>query len=66
MHSFLANKFTFVKEEFFRKANTKFSQQFILCYPDIFLQGFECVAYYECGADGTIITDGAGLIGGAD
>ncbi len=41
-------------------------QQFRLCYPDLFLQGFECVAYYECGADGTIITDGAGLIGDAN
>ena len=28
------------------------------------MQGYECVAYYECGEDGTIITDGAGLIGG--
>jgi len=25
-------------------------------------QGFECVPYYQCGDDGTIITDGAGLI----
>jgi len=33
-------------------------------------QGFECVPYYQCGGDGQIITDGAGLIdirfGGSD
>ena len=25
-------------------------------------QGFECVPYYQCGQDGTIVTDGEGLI----